>query len=45
MVYILLLIRVISVPFQAKGSTRDDVSLFLLREVREYLEQEEVAGK
>lgn len=43
MVYILLLIRVISVPFQEKGSTRDDVSLFLLREVREYLEQEQAA--
>lgn len=41
MIYLLLLIRVISVPFQAKGATRDDVSLFLLREVREYLEQEE----
>jgi hypothetical protein len=37
MFYMLLLIDVIRVPFHASGTTRDDVSLFLLRETREYL--------
>jgi hypothetical protein len=41
LVYILLLIRVIREPFQAKGKTRDDVSLFLINEVRDYLKREE----
>lgn len=39
LVFMLLLIRVISVPFHAKGATRDDVSLFLLDETREHLHQ------
>lgn len=38
LVYMILLIRKISVPFQAKGSTTDDISLFLIRETIEYLE-------
>jgi hypothetical protein len=40
MVYILLLIQHISVPFRGKGETRDDVSLFLLREAKNYLVSE-----
>ena len=45
MVYILLLIRVISVPFHPSGTTMDDVSLFLIREVRDYLESQKPASK
>ncbi len=41
MVYMLLLLEVISVPFQEEGKTRDDVSLFLLEDTIEYLEQKE----
>ncbi|MGB4758716.1 MAG: hypothetical protein WBP26_01540 [Candidatus Saccharimonadales bacterium] len=37
MVYMLLLIKVISTPFHEAGNTKDDVSLFLLREVKQYL--------
>jgi len=37
MTYMLLLIQIISVPFHPKGSTQDDVSLFLLREAGEHL--------
>lgn len=37
LVYMLILIHHVSIPFQAKGKTRDDVSLFLLHEVSEYL--------
>ena len=40
MVYMLVLIQTISVPFHAKGKTRDDVSLFLLRETKAYLAKE-----
>lgn len=40
MVYIVRLIHVARLPFQEKGSTKDDVSLFLIREVRDYLESE-----
>lgn len=40
MVYMLVLIKTISVPFHAKGKTRDDVSLFLLRETKNYLSKE-----
>ena len=39
MTYMLLLIQVISVPFHPKGATKDDVSLFLLREAAEHLRQ------
>lgn len=35
--YVLVLIQVISVPFHPKGTTRDDVSLFLLDETRELI--------
>lgn len=45
MVYILLLIRVISVPFHVAGRTRDDVSLFLIDETKEYLEAERPVRK
>ena len=40
MIYMLILIHHVSIPFQGKGETRDDVSLFLLREVRSYLTSE-----
>lgn len=40
MTYMLVLIQVISVPFHDSGKTRDDVSLFLLRETRNYLMSE-----
>lgn len=40
MIYMLVLIHHVSVPFQGKGETKDDVSLFLLREAREYLVSE-----
>ena len=42
MSYVLLLIQVISVPFHEQGKTRDDVSLFLLKETRAYLSKEKV---
>ncbi len=48
MTYMLLLIKVISVPFHDQGKTRDDVSLFLLKETRAYLSKIEpptVKGK
>lgn len=41
MMYMLMLIQVISVPFHDSGKTRDDVSLFLLKETRAYLKKEE----
>lgn len=37
MTYMLILIQIISTPFHAEGTTRDDVSLFLLREAGEHL--------
>jgi hypothetical protein len=40
MMYILMLIQVISVPFHDSGKTRDDVSLFLLKETKAYLKKE-----
>lgn len=40
MTYMLILIHHISVPFRAKGESRNDVSLFLLREAKEYLMSE-----
>ncbi|HEY1085203.1 MAG TPA: hypothetical protein VGE34_00570 [Candidatus Saccharimonadales bacterium] len=40
MTYMLILIQTISVPFHAEGKTRDDVSLFLLRETKTYLQKE-----
>ncbi len=45
MVYVLQLIHVISVPFREKGETRDDVSLFLLRETRNKLAGEAPSAK
>lgn len=40
MVYMLILIHHISIPFQGKGDTMDDVSLFLLREAKNFLVSE-----
>lgn len=37
LVYVVLLIRVISLPFQAEGKTQDDVSLFLIDETAQHL--------
>lgn len=41
MVYVLALIQVVSVPFHEQGKTRDDVSLFLIRETKLYLQKEQ----
>ncbi len=43
LIYMILLIKKISVPFQAKGETQDDVSLFLLRETIDYLNKNKPA--
>ena len=40
LVYMLILIRVISTPFHKAGKTQDDVSLFLIKDVVEYLSDE-----
>ena len=40
LVYMIVLIHHIAVPFHARGESRDDVSLFLLREVQTYLQSE-----
>ena len=37
LVYILLLLHVIGTPFHAEGKTRDDVSLFLIKDAANYL--------
>lgn len=39
LIYMLFLIQTVSVPFRAKGETQDDVSLFLIRETTEYLNE------
>jgi hypothetical protein len=44
LVYLQRLIQVVSVPFQDAGRTRDDVSLFQLREARAYLESRAPSG-
>jgi hypothetical protein len=41
LVYMLILIHHIAVPFHDMGASRDDVSLFLLREARLYLESQQ----
>lgn len=41
MVYILALVQVVSVPFHEQGKTQDDVSLFLIRETKQYLQKEQ----
>lgn len=45
MTYMLVLIQVVSVPFHDEGKTRDDVSLFLLKETRRYLASVDKKGK
>lgn len=40
LVYMVILIHHIAVPFYAKGQSKDDVSLFLLREAQSYLQSE-----
>lgn len=37
MIYMNILIQTVSVPFHSAGKTRDDISLFLLREVSDHL--------
>lgn len=37
MIYMNILIQTVSVPFHSAGKTRDDISLFLLRETSEHL--------
>jgi hypothetical protein len=39
LLYMLILIKVISTPFHAEGKTRDDVSLFLLSDVKRRLKR------
>lgn len=41
LIYMILLIRKISVPFQDRGETTDDVSLFLIREATDYLKSKD----
>jgi hypothetical protein len=41
LVYMLILIQVISLPFHRAGKTRDDVSLFLVEDALNYLSKEE----
>lgn len=45
LIYMLFLIQTISVPFRAKGETQDDVSLFLIRETTEYLNEHRPKNK
>lgn len=40
LVYMIILIHHIATPFHDKGASKDDVSLFLLREAKSYLENE-----
>lgn len=41
LVYMMILIQTVSVPFHDAGATRDDVSLFLLKETRAHLKHRE----
>lgn len=45
MSYMLFLIQTVSVPFHDAGKTRDDVSLFLLKETRTYIANEAASVK
>lgn len=45
LIYMIILIHHIAVPFHDQGKSKDDVSLFLLREARSYLEAEGKTGK
>lgn len=38
LIYMMILVHVISTPFHEAGETRDDVSMFLVEEAREFLE-------
>jgi hypothetical protein len=40
MLYMIILIQTISIPFHAKGKTQDDVSLFLLQETTTHLKSQ-----
>ena len=40
--YLIKLIGVANTPFRSEGSTRDDVSLFLIEEALEHLTEEEL---
>lgn len=40
MTYMVILIHEVSVPFRPKGHSKDDVSLFLVREAKQYLESQ-----
>lgn len=40
LLYMIILIQTISIPFHAKGKTQDDVSLFLLRETTTHLKSQ-----
>lgn len=45
LLYMLILIDVISTPFHTEGTTRDDVSMFLIRHAIEHLEEGALASK
>ncbi len=45
LIYMIILIHTVSVPFRGKGETLDDVSLFLIRETADYLRQHDPKGK
>ena len=45
LVYMVILIHHISVPFRPSGASYDDISLFLLKETRAYLESEKPVKK
>lgn len=45
MVYLLVLIKVISLPFQPEGTTQDDVSLFLITDAVDYLSSQQAKDK
>lgn len=40
LIYMIILIQTISVPFHAEGKTKDDISLFLLKEVSDHLHKQ-----
>lgn len=45
LIYMIVLIQTISVPFHAEGKTKDDISLFLLKEAGEHLRRQKRKNK
>lgn len=44
LIYMMLLVQVISTPFHAAGKTQDDVSLFLVDQVIDYLQKDKIVN-